>query len=162
MCNVFGSPFGRKLFSGNFQQNIFLCSLITFKLKKSSPGEDFGWWSWCSNHSELLEFEISWNFTVEYTGLYSWDFLLSALQICQKQKDRKLHALCTIFNKSKSFLWATWFICSYFLSSHFTEAICFYWTWYKEPGVFCLSISDRSVISTKNLFHFDNNWTWDC
>ena len=27
-----------------------------------------------------------------------------------------------------------------------TEAICFYWIWYKEPWVFCLSISGRSVV----------------
>ena len=27
-----------------------------------------------------------------------------------------------------------------------TEEICFCWIWYKEPGVFCLSVSDRSVV----------------
>ena len=45
------------------------------------------------------------------------------LQIYQKQKDRKLLAPCTIFNKSKSHLQATWFICLNFLSSQFTEVI---------------------------------------
>ena len=70
---------------------------------------------------------------------------LTLLQIYQEQKDRKLLAPCTIFNKSRSLLWATWFICLNFLSSQFTEMICFCWIWYKEPGVFCLSVSDRSV-----------------
>ena len=63
-----------------------------------------------------------------------------------KTEDRKLLAPCTIFNKIKYLLWATQFICSKFLSSQFTEVICFYWIWYKEPGVFCLSVSDRSVV----------------
>ena len=40
---------------------------------------------------------------------------------------------------------ATWFICLNFLYSQFTEVIWFCWIWYKEPGVFCLSVSDRSV-----------------
>ena len=62
-----------------------------------------------------------------------------------KQKDRKLLAPCTIFNKSKYLLRATWFIFFYFLSSQFTEVICFCWICYKKPGVFCLSVSDRSV-----------------
>ena len=77
--------------------------------------------------------------------------VFSMLQICQKQKDRKLLAPCTIFNKSESLLWATWFICLYFISSQFTEAICFYWIWYKEPGVFCLSVFGRPVNNTVPL-----------
>ena len=85
------------------------------------------------------------------------------LQIYQKQKDRKLLAPCTIFNKSKSLLWATWFICLSFLSSQFTEATCFYWIWYKEPGVFCLSVSDRSVVKCykkQKPILTDYTWSW--
>ena len=83
---------------------------------------------------------------------------LILLQICQKQKDRKPLAPCTIFNKSKSLLWATWFICLNFLSCQFTEVICFCWIWYKEPGVFCLSVSDRSAGAAVNTCHFFMIW----
>ena len=56
----------------------------------------------------------SWGRTNYFINLSYLDLLAMNpslnLQICQKQKDRKLLAPCTIFDKSKSILWATWFI----------------------------------------------------
>ena len=88
--------------------------------------------------------------SLEYSPIIRmhWRLLDSCLQPLTdlSETERKLLAPCTIFNKSKSLLWATWFICLNFLSSQFTKVICFCWIWYKEPGVFCLSVSDGSVV----------------
>ena len=67
------------------------------------------------------------------------------LQICQKQKDRKLLAACSIFNKSKSLLWIEKTENTNIWTMLLTKEICLYRKWYKEPGVVCLSVFGRFV-----------------
>ena len=55
-------------------------------------------------------------------------FQYQKLHLYQNQKGSSLYHI----HKSKCLLWATWFILPNFLSSQFTEGICFCWTWYKE------------------------------
>ena len=53
------------------------------------------------------------------------------LKLCRKQKDRKLLAPCTRFNKSKSLTWIEKKKNTNIWTMQLTEAICFYWIWYK-------------------------------